>query len=254
MPEPLLVLELHGRWLRLPAVNPAVRLVLACASGALACGSSAPTGSVVDAAIDSGAADTGVGDAGPTCPPAGLEGWTPPPYHHAQPAQAAACTSALIADFYASCLGPDASSSACDANWGCADGGCAEDVAHATCEQCLVTPSTNVIWGPVVDYRSTVSVNVAGCIELLDPANAACPTPVQQADECQHEACDKACPALADFDSCVAVADHGVCATYVQGSDCQATEADGGPARACVAGATFGDLFAAAAQVFCGGG
>jgi hypothetical protein len=222
----------------------------ACLS-ALACSSSAATGSV-DAAIDSGA-QTGVSDAGPTCQPAGLAGWTPPAYHHAQPAQPAACTSALIADFYASCLGPDASSSACDENWGCGDGGCAEDVAHATCERCLVTPSTNITWGPVVDYGSTVSVNVAGCIELLDPANAGCAMPVQQADQCQHEACDTACPALADFDSCVAVADQGICAAYAQGSVCQATEADGGPARACVAGAAFGDLFAAAAQVFCGG-
>jgi hypothetical protein len=228
--------------------------VVACASGALACGSSAATGPV-DAAIDAGAGETGASEAGPTCQPATLDEWMPAAYHHAQPAQAAACTSALVADFYASCLGPTASGSACDQNWGCGDdGGCIEDVAHATCQRCLVTPSTNPTWGPIVDYGATVSVNVAGCIELLDPANTACATSVQQADECEHEACDTACPALADFDSCVAVADEGPCATYAQGSACQAMEADGGPASACVAGATFGELFAAAAKVFCGGG
>jgi hypothetical protein len=108
--------------------------------------------------------------------------------------------------------------------------------------------------GPVVNYGTTVSVNVAGCIELLDPTNLACATSVQQADECEHQACDTPCPALGAFESCVTAVDKGACAPYVQAATCQGGEADGGAARACVAGATFGDLFAAAARAFCGGG
>jgi hypothetical protein len=184
--------------------------------------------------------------------PSSLAGWMPPSYQHAQPAQAAACTSALIDDFYASCLGPGASTSACDQNWGSPDSG--EDLAHATCEECLVTASTSPTLGPVVNYGTTVSVNVAGCIELLDPTNLACARSVQQADECEHQACDTPCPALGAFESCVTAADKGACASYVQAATCQGSEADGGAARACAAGASFGDLFAAAARAFCGGG
>jgi hypothetical protein len=180
--------------------------------------------------------------------PAPLGSWAPT-HHGAQPAQASACTAAMIADFYASCLAPSANGSACDQSWGSG-----EDLAHATCQNCLVTPSSNLTWGPVVNYGSSVSVNVAGCIELRDPGSAACATSVQQADECEHQACDAPCPALADFESCVAAVDQGACATYSQGAMCEASEADGGPAQACVAGATFEDLFTVAASVFCAGG
>ncbi len=181
--------------------------------------------------------------------PARLGHWTVRAYHHAQPAQAAACTTALIDDFYASCLGPMGSTSACDQNWGSG-----EDIPHATCQQCLVTSSSTPTWGPVVNYGTTVSVNIAGCIELLDPTNLACATPIQQADECEHQACDTACPALADFDSCVSAADQGACAAYAQGSTCESAEADGGPAQSCVLGTTFEDLFVVAAKTFCAGG
>jgi hypothetical protein len=183
--------------------------------------------------------------------PSSLDGGLPS-YHHAQPAQAAACTSALIDDFYASCLGPNASASACDQNWG--SGPDVGDIAHATCQRCLVTDSTSPTWGPVVNYGTTVSVNIAGCIELLDAMNVPCAMSVQQADECEHQACDVPCASLGAFVSCVPVADKGACASYVQAATCQASEADGGAARTCVSGASFGDLYAAAARAFCGGG
>jgi hypothetical protein len=186
--------------------------------------------------------------------PADLGSWTPPAYHNAQPAQAAACTTALIDDFYASCLGPTGSESACDESWGSST----EDITHATCQECLVTQSSSPMWGPIVNYETStegdvVSVNVAGCIELLDPMKVACAMSVQEADECDHQACDTTCPGLADFDSCVMVADQGACAPFVKGATCQAAEADGGAAAACVRGMTFEDRFVAVAEVFCGG-
>jgi hypothetical protein len=156
----------------------------------------------------------------------------------------------MLADYYGSCLGPASSETACGQNWGAG-----EDIAHATCAECLVTPGTSVTWGPLVSFGTAgiVSVNVAGCIELLDPADVACATPVQAELECEHEACESACPGPVQFPSCVAAADEGACASYAHGATCTLAEADGGAAASCVAGATFEDLFLVAAKVFCGG-
>ena len=224
-------------------------VLLLCASAACSSSAHSPGAGSPEAGAD-GETEIDAGDAGPACAPASLGTWTPPPYHHGQPAQAAACTSALLHDFYASCLGPSASTSACDDNWG--SGQDVPDIAHANCEQCLVTASSSPTWGPVVNYGPTVSINVSGCIELLDPSSETCAAAVQDADECEHQACDDACPALGEFDSCVTIADQGACASFAQASACQAAEVDGGRASVC-AGATFEDLFFAVANVFCGG-
>jgi hypothetical protein len=98
-----------------------------------------------------------------------------------------------------------------------------------------------------------VSANVAGCIELLDPANVACATPVQAVNECEHQACDTACAGPGAFPSCVAAADEGACSPYAHEAMCELTEADGGVAAPCVTGTTFEELFLAAAKAFCGG-
>ena len=200
-------------------------------------------------------------DAPLACPPASLDEWRADTTHHAQAVQPSACDANLLNDYFASCLGPNASPETCNQGWGAG-----EDPAHATCQNCLVTAASSSVWGPLVDYGTgadggaggTVSVNVAGCVEILDPSQLTCVASVQQADECQHAACDPGCPvrdsaSFADWQACIGAAAAGECAGYLQSAACVNGE-DAGPAAPCVAGQTFQDQFFAIARVFCGGG
>ncbi|HEY8039294.1 MAG TPA: hypothetical protein VIF15_05845 [Polyangiaceae bacterium] len=234
-------------------------LAVACAALAWAgCSSSSSPA----APGDGGPADAGV-DAPLNCPPVDLGAWQPPAYHHAEPPAPNACATALIDDYYASCLGPNASQSACDQSWNAST----QDTAHLVCQTCLVTLSSAAAWGPLVSYGSTggdggsgaavVSLNVAGCIELLDPGQLSCATQVQDVDECEHQACDAACPVTSDatfgyWKACTTAAGRGECSSYVSGASCQSAFVDAGAAAPCVSGATFQDAFIAIATVFCG--
>jgi hypothetical protein len=185
------------------------------------------------------------------CPPAALGSWMPPAYHHAATAQPMACTAAMVADFYASCLAASSTQSSCSQSWGTS-----EDAAHQACQTCLLTDSQQPAWGPLVNYGTTVSLNVAGCIELLDPSQLACATSVQQADQCEHHACDMSCPVVdppsfEHYTQCVDAAAAGECATYAMPAQCRNVES--GPAAACNAGMSFQDAFTALAKAFCGG-
>jgi hypothetical protein len=210
---------------------------------------------------DDGAPGDGGADAPRACPPQALDEWSAPPYHPAQARQPTACSALLINDFYQSCLGPTSSTDACEQGWGAG-----ADTAHQTCEACLVTDSSASAWGPLVNYGGaatgdggsggTVSVNVAGCVETLDPSQVTCATAVQQADACQHRACDAACPvtdakSFGDWQACVAAAAQGECLAYLEAAACVNAE-DAGPAAACVDGQSFADQFLAVATVFCG--
>jgi len=223
----------------------AVALVAACSS------KPGPVG----ATSDGGPRDAGA-DATLACPPSSLDEWVAPAYHPAQPKESV-CSALLINDFYNSCLGPSASSGACAQSWGAG-----EDTAHTLCQACLITPSSGVTWGPLVDYgngsgQGTVSVNVAGCVELLDPARVTCATSVQQADECQHQACDAICPvsddtSFANWQACIGAAANGPCLGYLMSAGCVTSE-DAGPAATCVSGTDFESEFIDIATVFCGG-
>jgi hypothetical protein len=195
------------------------------------------------------------------CPPAALDEGVPGIYHHAQPVEPSACTVLLLNDYYTSCLGPQASATTCDQAWGAG-----EDTQHATCQSCILTQSSATKWGALVDYSlggdagegGIVSVNVAGCIEILDPSQLPCAESVQQADECEHAACDAVCPvndaaSFANWEACVNASANGECLTYATSAQCESGE-DSGPAAACVTGSDFQDQFMAVATVFCGGG
>jgi hypothetical protein len=219
------------------------------AAFAAACGGGSPTAPV---------ASDGGGDAPASlaCPPATLGSWQPAPYHHANAAQPNACTAALIADFYAACLGPMASAATCDPTWGSG-----QDAAHQACETCLLTPVSATSWGAVIQFgNKTVSLNVGGCIELLDSgaggAGVACATSVQQADGCQHKACDATCPvtddtSFANWKACVSASETSVCASYTSAAGCDRVELDAGPAARCINAQTFEEQFVAIGEVFC---
>jgi hypothetical protein len=238
----------------------AVLASVACGALAFAACSS-KNGARPGASGDGGAPGDGSGSDAPlACPPANLDEWQAGAYHHAQVVQPTACTSLLINDYYNACLGSMASQESCDEDWGAG-----EDAAHATCQSCILTSSTASMWGPLVDYGTgadggaggTVSVNVAGCVEILDPSQLSCAMSVQEADECQHAACDPGCPvsdatSFADWQACIgATGGQSECGAYLQSAACVNGE-DAGPAAACVTGKTFEDVFFSIATVFCG--
>jgi len=203
----------------------------------------------------------GASDAPLACPPASLDEWHADAYHHAQAVQPSACDSILLSDYYSSCLGPSSSQESCNLAWGAG-----EDAAHATCQNCILTPASASVWGPLVDYTTggdggaggTVGVNVAGCVEILDPSQLSCAMSAQLAEACQHSACDPVCPvsdatSFGDWQACIGAAAAGECAGYLQAAACITAE-DAGPAAACVTGKSFQDEFFSIAAVFCGGG
>ena len=117
-------------------------------------------------------------------------------------------------------------------------------------------------WGPLVNYgdasgNGTVSVNVAGCVELLDPSKLGHrATSVQQADVCQHQACDPVCPvtdetSFANWQACINAASQTSCLSYLMSAACVNSE-DAGPAATCVDGPDFESEFINIATVFCG--
>jgi hypothetical protein len=250
------------RPVRLAAVLSGACLIASAALGFVAC-SSKGTAPHASSAGDSASPNDGgtASDAPLACPPANLDEWNAGNYHHAETPQPSACNALLMNDYYASCLGASSSADVCNQSWGAG-----EDTAHATCQTCILTPSSSMAWGPLVDYGTggdggaggTVAINVAGCVELLDPSQLSCAMSVQLADECQHEACDPGCPVsdITSFDNwqaCITASAQGVCLSYLESAACVNAE-DAGPAAACVSGQTFQDEFFAVATLFCGGG
>nr|UXE44429.1 hypothetical protein Hi04_10k_c2441A_00002 [uncultured bacterium] len=135
---------------------------VACVAAAACSGSSGHGGGGGDGGA--GPSDGGA-DAPLACPPAPLDEWVAPGYRHAQARQPLACGATLIQDFYASCLGPDATNDGCNQSWGAG-----EDLAHQTCQNCLVTASAATAWGPLVNYGMTVGSVVTG--KTLAAANS----------------------------------------------------------------------------------
>jgi MYXO-CTERM domain-containing protein len=222
----------------------------------------APCAWAADAGSDAGtdAGDDG-GDAGLVCPaPAPIAAsFTPPAYVHAAPHQNA-CSQQLIADYYTQCLGSAATAQTC-APWTNAP-----DAAHQACVACLVTPATASAYGPVVQTTfGNIIVsesNLAGCIELADPAGLACATALQDRTDCDEAACTTQCPIVDDasflqWQTCENNADNAAssCGAYFQATSCAASEMpDGGVAAACfpaAANPTFEDDYGAIAPVFC---
>jgi len=192
-----------------------------------------------------------------TCGPATLTGFTPtapPPTGRAQNV----CTSAQIQAIYDDCL--------------TGAGACPEsDAGNAAlpCYDCIFTASTDAAWGPVIVSPGTVSVNLGGCVELLEPCNSACADAIEYDFQCEAAACSASCPVTVDagsltaYDDCASAADAcdpGGCFQYENGAystgGCvdQIVQAPAShPASVCVPSAgTFEASFLAISGVFCG--
>jgi hypothetical protein len=217
------------------------------------------TGPAVDSGVrhDSG---TGTGtdsgtpvDAGGTtgsCSPADVSGFTAPAYHNAK-TPTGACTQAYIDAFYTGCLAAGSTQATC------APFGSGADASHKACAACIVSADTAAQYGALVEHKGTVSLNVAGCMEIKDPTGGlACAKSYQASEACTDAACAANCPVTDDasfqlYQACVQQASSNGCKTYTTAAACADAEAEAGAATVCFQGQTFQDLYNSIVPVFC---
>ena len=156
------------------------------------------------------------------------------------------CSSEEIKSFYDACLGSNRTKMDCDA--------VVMDAGVADCVACIITPDTAPKYGPIVQHGSVAEENLAGCIELLDPANYKCCQAVQQSVNCDVAVCSANCPVTDQvsfnaYTDCVSQADQTVCSTYSTKAQCANAEVDGG-ASECLAG-SFQEFYDNIVPLFC---
>lgn len=210
------------------------------ASGSPPSSAGSSTGASVadDAGIDVATASAA------TCGPASAAGWAPswvPPSGASQ----GDCAPQDLADLYAACFGTGATDDTCSAY----------ESDNPTCASCVLSASTDSSWGPIVAFTDTIAVNQPGCLDLVQPAEAACAQAAESQTECEHALCDASCPvtdtpSFEAWEECAAEADEGACAAY-DGTCLDADLAADGGGAAC-GGADFATAFANVATVFCG--
>lgn len=206
-----------------------------------------------DAAPD---ADSGVAvpvDAS-VCRPGDVSSFVAPPYKSAA-RKPGACTPALVDAFYMNCLDSSAAANRCSASFGAGS-----PAANRVCAACLLSPETAATYGAVVDATDTLTLNLAGCMELK--GNRTCAEAVQRTDACQASACRSLCPVVDEgsmraYVQCTSDASVGGCKPYADAeSACTDASADGGAGYECFAwranpSPTFEDIFRTVAPVFC---
>jgi hypothetical protein len=237
-------------WLLSSAVA-ALALSAGCATaGNATIGSDQPTptwdGSAADA--DAGVAGPGTGADANACLPGDVGTYQPVAFHPASAAWQGLCPPDLITGFYDACLGPLATPSACAAF--------KADRAAGRCASCILTLDTSSHYGPLVDHGTFITTNVAGCIELTDPAGLSCAKSLQALGGCELAACEANCPvqdptSRAVYDQCVVAADQAGCRSYAALAACANDEVDAGLAQNCLIG-TFADFYTKVVPLFCG--
>lgn len=198
-----------------------------------------------------GGIDGAVG--GGQCKPADVSTFQPVAYRPATGLLQGACTAPQIDAFFQACLGGTSNKTLCEAFRATA--------ANKPCAACIVTIDTDAKYGPIVVHAGSglVSVNLAGCLELTDPANANCAKSYQASDDCTYTACKDNCAFGTDqefalFESCVHAAATNGCSTLSKAAACaDAEQKDGGLAARCFNGYTFAELYNDVVPVFCGG-
>lgn len=204
---------------------------------------SAKDGSL-DAKVD--AKDVGLPDTqSNSCPtPADVTGFTPgtmTPPHGAQKV----CQSGDYAAYFTACLDEQTATTQTCQNW---------SAAHQTCADCIASNANDAQWGAVVFGTGIVSVNAAGCLELVGAT--ACSKATSAIDQCIGAACDLQCPvtdtaSFTLYEQCVKTADAGGCKTYSTAADA-ACDVDANAAIAKCSGADFQAMFLNVGPVFCG--
>jgi hypothetical protein len=177
------------------------------------------------------------------CAPGDVQTFRPGDYVPASPPRNA-CTAAEVAAFYELCLGPKVDMSAC-IQW---------EGLHAECFRCVLTPSSDATYGPIIDYTHFVEANVAGCVEL-ESQGVSCARSVQALASCQLAACAVNCPvrdatSLEAFQGCTTQAEATGCSTYAQAASCFSSQSDAAPLSVCAV-TDFYQFYMAVVPLFC---
>jgi hypothetical protein len=165
-----------------------------------------------------------------------------------------ACTATQISGFYAACLTPPISTSACKAF-----------VAHnGTCSACLQTEDTTPAAGAIVwhEHDAYWTVNVAGCIARAtgDPSGSGCGASYAAAIACRQQSCNAcwagqgATTTFAEFSACEQQAGQSTCLSFAQAVPAACGDLSQGPGSVCMppSGATAQDAYMQIAPLFCG--
>lgn len=212
-------------------------------------GSSGSSGGSSTGGGSSSSSSGGLPNDANACQPGSVATYDPGTYHPASgEAQGACITTASmnpIGAFYDRCLGPNASSTDCNAL----------RQAEAKCVACILTPDSAPKYGPLIDHGSFVTANVAGCLELVGGA-LSCAKAVQALGGCELAACQANCAvhdsaSLADYETCVQQAEQAGCQTYTTAAACAFDASDATPnAAACLS--DFKSFYEAVVPLFCG--
>jgi hypothetical protein len=203
-----------------------------------------PDGSTFDASVGQG----GGSDDANACRPGDVETYQPGAYLSATAAWQGVCRQDLISGFYDACLGAQATLATCTAF--------KSDRTAARCAECILTPDDQSNYGPLIDHGTFITANVAGCIELTDPAGLSCAKKLQALSGCELAACEANCPvedeaSRAAYDVCVGQADGAGCQSYEMAASCIGSEGDSGLVASCLI-PTFAEFYDAVVPLFCG--
>ncbi|HEY2517556.1 MAG TPA: hypothetical protein VGI39_42090 [Polyangiaceae bacterium] len=208
-----------------------------------------------DAGVDSGV-DAGH-DAGTTISDAGCSpiSTTFTPTYYPGATSPLACTTTQVNNFYAACLGSNATKGTCG-TWA---------TANATCDSCLEgnTNPAGPKWGPYtqwpLDYNATVlELDIGQCL-IADGQSTSCAKAFEALTECEHAACGNACynHSFENYQACAQDADSNACLTqynavWVNASPCPNSIFGTTCVTALVtSGSTFQTAFGNVAQVMC---
>jgi hypothetical protein len=243
------------------AVRGALAVGAGLAIGCTVVATEPPRESPLDGASDDGGSSSGGGfpmyDAS-ACQPGSVASYQPSSYRSASPVGQGACVAAgsetdPIQGFYDACLVTGATTDGCN------------DFReqNAACVACILTPQTAARYGPLIDFTTYVTANVAGCIEVAPTASGtpdsdglACAKSVQALAGCELAACGANCPvddtkSLSSYLSCATASEQSGCQDWATAAACADAEEDaGGLATACLG--SFQTFYDAVVPFFCG--
>lgn len=216
----------------------------------------APDGGAASADATSPTNDAATpGDAGNTCKPGEITGFTPT-WKEPVGLHLGKCSPTQIATL-ATCVwpNPQRNEATCNAFFA--------DTNNAACIACGRTPTTEPKLGAVVSNGASVQVNYPGCIAAVtnDVTATGCGAKVQAKELCLDFACVNACPTPAGDNAafqallkCQDDAAKTVCKTYADAAACADPFLQpGGAATVCAPTVTdFGDRVEHYLDLFCG--
>ncbi|NOU32575.1 MAG: hypothetical protein HOO96_32120 [Polyangiaceae bacterium] len=162
------------------------------------------------------------------------------------------CSGASLDAFFAACLGPSSSLTACDAHLAAA--------ANQACVRCILGPRPGDAAGTVpqpvlLAPGATVTINVGACEQLAVGASSSCAAKAGDEAWCLASACDT-CELAGELDACSDVASKGACSSAALGPACKAQVAS---SRAVAdakcgsgGGATFESIYRQVGMFMCG--